>query len=218
MSVPEWCHKIWPTIKTLVWSIVFAIFSLIVSVLLFLYCEISMDQKRPELGALADLACASSSAFFAGLFALCLLYGVVWYLIGCLRRKGGTSFQPDGVKAIALSEYIAAIEQALFYFAAIAGLKVFGIAVGGWLVFKVVNKYALWKRPETEPKELPEWATPEEKVKWAIAKDDYDYKAAQAHNRFQIFAIGTAMSIAASGIAGTVFHCALYAIKHICRA
>jgi hypothetical protein len=113
-----------------------------------------------------------------------------------------------------LSSSIAIPEQVLFYFAAIAGREVFGLVAGGWLVFKAVNKYARWEGPAVEPPEPDESAKPEEKAKWKAALESYRYKAAIAHNRFQIFAIGTAMSIAAGSAAGVVYRYVLCLLTH----
>ena len=80
---------------------------------------------------------------------------------------------------IALSERFAWIEQFIFYLAAIAGTQVFGFAVTGWFVLKAVSNYDLW----------------------AVSPDQRGNKieSARAHNRRQIFLIGTLMSVTAGG-------------------
>jgi hypothetical protein len=106
-----------------------------------------------------------------------------------------------------LSPSIAVHEQLLFYIAAVAGPTILGFAVGGWLVLKSVNKYARWEKPQ-EPGPEPE--NEAGRPAWCESVLRYYREAATAHNSFQIFAIGTALSIAAGGLAGVSYHYALY--------
>ena len=140
-------------------------------------------------------------AFALGLLAWLLFYGVVWLLVKFLHWRGGTKIgESAAVKKIALSPYIAFFEQLLFYLAAIVGPEVFGWAVGGWLVFKSVSRYARWQSSDVPAKPQRNTSSDEEKAR---------VEDARAHNRFQIFIVGTGMSIAAGGIAGVVYHYAL---------
>jgi hypothetical protein len=104
-----------------------------------------------------------------------LLSFLVNRIIRSLRVRGGTSGQILKVMKIALSERIAFIEQFLLYLAAVADWEVFKFAAGGWLVFKVVNKYAIWQPAKDEP----------DHELWAERRR-YLHTAAIAHNRFQI--------------------------------
>jgi hypothetical protein len=70
------------------------------------------------------------------------------------------------------------------------------------------------RSPPAEPTEPAESASTEEKANWSAALRKYRRKAAIAHNSFQIFAIGTAMSIAAGGMAGVVYHYVLHRLEH----
>lgn len=125
-----------------------------------------------------------------GFVVLFVLYWLVRLVMCGLRHRAGTSKEPAAVERIAFSTTFAAVEQFLFYLAAIAGLEVFGFAVGGWLVMKSVCQYARWKVPDP-PHDDPK-------------------AAALAHNRFLIFILGSGMSIAAGGIAGVAYHYTLF--------
>jgi hypothetical protein len=103
---------------------------------------------------------------------------------------------------IALSQYVGRIEELLFYFAAIAGGGVFGSAVEGWAILKAVSRYALWQGDRRKNVRLEESSHP-----------TADFDAAIAHNRFQIFVVGTGMSLAAGGIAGATYHCVLHLLS-----
>jgi hypothetical protein len=154
-----------------------------------------------KLPMLANEALPYLTAFFTSLLVLMVFSLLVSQIIEYLHREGHPPETSAKVREIALSGSIAIVEQFLFYLAAIAGRpEVFKFAVGGWLVFKTVNKYARWEKPEEKPR-------------WESALENYRYKAAIAHNRFQIFAIGTAMSIAAGGTAGVVYRYLLYLLK-----
>ncbi|MFQ5456650.1 MAG: hypothetical protein ACE5EA_10715 [Nitrospirota bacterium] len=60
-----------------------------------------------------------------------------------LRKKGDIFEDYKKEKdTIGLSTKIAAIEQFLFFLAAIAGKEVFGDAIMGWLVFKGIHQFA----------------------------------------------------------------------------
>jgi hypothetical protein len=123
-------------------------------------------------------------AFIAGFGVLTVLYVVVLLTILALRHKGGVSEDSADIKKVALSHIVAGIEQFIFYLAAIAGTQIFGFAVGGWLLFKAVSRYA----------------------RWEVSRKANDFEAALAHNRRQIFLIGTLMSITAGGLAGFFYH------------
>ena len=89
-----------------------------------------------------------------------------------------------------MSEAIARIEQVLFFLAAIIGDRsLFGSVIEGWAILKAISSYALWMKNKEA----------------ANATD-----AAIAHNRVQIFIVGTGMSIAAGGLAGIVYHLVLH--------
>jgi hypothetical protein len=152
---------------------------------------------RAWLEELADKDWPSPShfgeAFAYGLVTSVVLYHVVFWIMKCLKYWGGVSGDNVGLEPIALSETFAGIEQFIFYLAAIAGTQVFGFAVGGWFLLKAVSNYTLWDVP-TEQR-------------------DNRIVSALAHNRRQIFLIGTLMSVAAGGLAGVIYHLTLHAIS-----
>ena len=86
-------------------------------------------------------------AFVYGLSTSYFLYWVVYWIVKLLKHWGGTSDDNVALEPIALSETFAGIEQFIFYVAAIAGAQVFGFAVGGWFLLKVVSNYNLWEVP-----------------------------------------------------------------------
>ena len=132
-------------------------------------------------------------AFVYGLGTYVFLYLVVSWIIKLLKHSGGVSDDNVGLEPIALSETFAWIEQFIFYLAAIAGTQVFGFAVGGWFLLKAVSNYTLWDVP-TEQR-------------------GNKIVSALAHNRRQIFLIGTLMSVAAGGLAGVIYHLTLHALS-----
>lgn len=140
-------------------------------------------------------------SFFAGLIALFLLYWIVRIVIYCLRQRGGIleDFKKEA-KSIGLSTRIAAIEQFLFFLAAIAGKDVFGWAVTGWLVFKGIHQWARWESSKTTIQKISKKSA--KKAGFTQAH----YRDAIVRNRFMVFLIGTGMSIAAGGISGAVYH------------
>ena len=142
-------------------------------------------------------------AFGLGLLLLWGLNSVARRRVDSLHRKGDTQELRDKVKHLALSPTIAAYEQFLFYLAAVAGLQVFGFAVGGWLVFKGISKYPIWTAPEKQP----------EQRFLKNQSREFLEDAALKHNFLQIFLIGTLMSVAAGGIAGAAYHYALYLLE-----
>ncbi len=94
--------------------------------------------------------CHFGQAFTWGLVISFILYWVVRLIILGLRRQGGVSGDAVGLEGVALSESVAAIEQFIFYLAAIAGTQVFDFAVGGWFLLKAVSNYALWEVPKEQ--------------------------------------------------------------------
>jgi hypothetical protein len=128
------------------------------------------------------------AAFCVGLIAYFILNRIVRSVMKALHRKAGTTSNPAAEKGKPFSETFALVEQFLFYLAAVAGLQIFGFAVGGWLVMKSVCRYALWKPSDETQRE-------------------------SAHNRFLIFILGTGMSIASGGIAGVAYHYSLYILS-----
>ncbi len=150
-------------------------------------------------------------AFLAGFFVLMLLSKIVKCIVGCLREKGGASERHDLIKdyGIGMSHIYGSIEQFLFYLTAISSKEVFAGAVAGWLVLKGIHQYAAW-----EPKSIR--LTPHQETRAAKKGLDRDeIRNAIARNKFMIFSIGTAMSIAAGGIAGSLFHF-VYEALHKC--
>lgn len=146
-------------------------------------------------------------AFIVGFACLIALYLIVRSRVDSLHKKGDTKYLRDKMKHVALSPTIAGYEQILFYFAAISGRDVFGFAVGGWLVFKGISNYALWKGPKEGPEMNTEFLR--EKQLEQFLED-----AARDHNRLQIFLIGTLMSVSA-GIAGAVYHGFLHLLAQV---
>jgi len=128
---------------------------------------------------------------------------------GLLAQKGEdenakkTEYESDvlGDLEMELSATISGYEQFLFYLAAVAGLQVFGLAVAGWQVLKGIGRYAHWKEPNwlTRRKQNTEKL---QEIQYVEFLED----AARKQNRWQIFALGTLMSITAGGIAGWVYH------------
>ena len=137
-------------------------------------------------------------AFLVGSAALFALYWIVWFIMRCLKSRFGTSAQPPEVQRIAFSPTFAAFEQFLLYLAAVAGREIFGFALAGWLVLKVASRYALWQVPECGGR-------------GGVAASTFE--AAVAHNRYLIFLLGTGMSLAASGIAGFLYHYTLHLLN-----
>jgi hypothetical protein len=128
------------------------------------------------------------AAFMAGIAGLTLLHLAVYVILERLRKKGDVC-QRQAEREVALSGWIAGIEQMIFYFAAITGTQVFGFAVTGWFVLKAVSSYNLWNVSDKITRETL-----------------YEALSARAHNRRQIFQIGTLMSVTAGGLAGFVYH------------
>ena len=88
-------------------------------------------------------------AFLAGLLVLALLSPLINKAVEWLHKKGDTKTADErsALKGMELSWIIARLEQFLFYLAAVAGLQVFGFAVGGWLLLKAMSRYARWGEP-----------------------------------------------------------------------
>lgn len=149
-------------------------------------------------------------SFGCGVVVLFILYWIVRFIVDWLHRKADPRGKPAGEKGVAFSKTFAAFEQSLFYLAAVAGLEVFGLAIAGWLVLKGACEYARWKPPEPST-QSPLITTPESENSFVEAQR----QAALAHNRYLVFILGTGMSIAAGGIAGFVYHYALYLIQAV---
>ena len=110
-----------------------------------------------------------------------------------------------------LSWIIARLEQFLFYLAAVAGLQVFGFAVGGWLLLKAMSKYARWGEPIKKQPTFPSLvlrrcATKSIQSFCGSSGESFSVRAGRNHNRLQIFLIGTLMSLATGGVAGVSYH------------
>ena len=139
-------------------------------------------------------------SFIAGLIVLSILYWIVRIVIYYLRKRGDIleDFKMEA-KSIGLSTRIAAIEQFLFFLAAIAGKEIFGWAVTGWLVFKGIHLWARWESSKTSIGEISKRAK-------KAGLTPAHYRDAIVRNRFMVFLIGTGMAIAVGGISGVVYH------------
>ena len=191
--------------KRVILAIIF-IFSLVGAVGTYLLATCyarSRTNTPPDWLTLAKEHLSSVSAFSVGLIVWSFGYLVVWCAVRFLHIKGGTSYQSKSVKEIALSKYIAVAEQLLFYFVAISGPAFFGAVAAGWLLFKGVSRYVLWN-PSDPTKTISVYPSP----------PDPELEAALAHNRFQIFLVGTGMSIATGGVAGAAYHYANYLLTY----
>ena len=143
---------------------------------------------------------------------LALLSPLINKAVEWLHEKGDTKTADErsALKDMELSWIIARLEQFLFYLAAVAGLQVFGFAVGGWLLLKAMSKYARWGEP-IKAADIPELGATALRDKehsefLRLQRREFFRQAGRNHNRLQIFLIGTLMSLATGGVAGVSYH------------